>query len=164
MAYKNTVAIIGAAGTTGAILAKAISKCTYRVLLMDQAGKQLTALQTKIATTLPTSEVEVIDCCKDASWEADVIIISVAKEELETTAEKMKEVATCKTIIHFNETGSNNIDLQKLLPNSKVVNVYYASINENSSIYIKAIDGIKNEALKMTREILEEIGLTYNVE
>jgi predicted dinucleotide-binding enzyme len=161
MAHKNTIAIIGATRTLGAIIAKGIST-GYRLLLMDSKQDELMALQGRIQQLDSTAEVDVLQCCKDASWEADIIVVTVAVGELSETALKMKDVATCKTVINIIPSGSTGEELRKLLPHSKVINVSIAegvdqSFTANGTVDA-LIEGADDESIATTTEIIKTIG------
>jgi ketopantoate reductase len=158
MAHKNTVAIIGAAGTTGTFIAKGISNGPYRLLLMDDATAALTALQSDISKLNSNAETDAVKCCKDASWEADIIVVAVANDQQEAAALKMKEVATCKTVISITPSAIGATSLQSLLPHSKVVLVTRAA--ENSTAII---EGNHAEAIDTAVEMIKMIGLHFSI-
>jgi len=163
MAVKNTVAIIGATTTTGAFIAKGISNGPYRLLLMDCAIDALDALQSDITSVNADVEIDAVQCCKDASWEADIIVVAVAADELEDTARKMQEVATCKTVISITAAENAPGNLQKLLPYSRVINVAVAGnilFDKDISLFI---EGNSEEAINTAVEMIKIIDLPYNV-
>lgn len=105
----------------------------------------------------PTSDVEVIDCSAQASWEADVIITAVPYQAEKDVAEKIKEVANQKIVISIanplNETYNGLVtapetsaaeELQKLLPNSKVIKAFNTTFAADFSTPV--IDGTQADA------------------
>lgn len=120
MAYKNTVAIIGAATPIGSLVAKSIV-ANYRLLLMDPTQPHLVLLQAEIQSINKSAEVDILPCCKNASWEADIIVVAHDGEGLEEIAVKMREVSNCKTVLHFTDQQGDKNKLKQLLPHANVV-------------------------------------------
>lgn len=121
--YNNSVAVIGANSKAGKHIATAICKA-YRVLLMDTDAMQTTTLANEIRNITQSPEaVETLTCSKDASWEADVIVLVVPVALQPAIAQKIAEVATCKTILQIISENTNHSSIQNLLPHSNVVSV-----------------------------------------
>lgn len=122
MAYKNTVAIIGATTAVGILIARSIA-ANYRLLLMDTNQPQLDLLQAGILAVDKTAEVDILHCCKNASWEADIIVVADDGQGLDELAVKMHEVSNCKTVLHFTSDPDHQGKLQQHLPHAKVVSI-----------------------------------------
>ena len=177
MKTKQTIAIIGASGNMGSAISKSISGGNYRLLLSDKEGK-VQNLISNIQQINPTADVEAISCSKEASWEADIIISAVPYEAEKEVAEKIKEVANQKIVISIanplNETHdgletspytSAAEELQKLLPNSKIIKAFNTTIAGDFSIPLtdgKLLDsfiaGNDGEALKTVSELVSTAG------
>lgn len=137
MKTKQTIAVIGASGNMGSAISKSLAKGNYRLLLCkDEKGKVQRVLD-DIKGNHPLADAEIIDCSLQASWEADIIILAVPYAAEKEVAEKIKEVANQKIIISIanplNGTYNGLVtapgtsaaeELQKLLPNSKVVKAF----------------------------------------
>jgi len=161
MAYKNTIAIIGAANTLGAIIAKGIAHTNNRLLLMDDGCiDQLTNLKNEIVQLHNDAEIELLHCCKDASWEADTIIVAIDIDKHTVTANTIKEVATCKTIISFSWNENLENELQKILVNSKVINVVLSKNLDTAGNINAAVFGKDKEALQIAVEIIKILGFS----
>ena len=132
MTHKYTVAIIGASGSLGILIAKDLSEY-YRLLLMDNDQSGLNALQSELLELNSSNEVDVLDCCKDASWEADIIVIAVSVDKQSEIAIKIKEVATQKVVISISPQIIPELDLQTLLPHSKVISFFIGA--DHKQIY-----------------------------
>ena len=162
MPHKNTIAIIGASGSLGAAIAKGISKGHYRLLLMDKEQNHLSLLASEIIKGNSSADVDIIHCCKDASWEAEIIIVVVPADEQKEIAKKIKEVATQKIVISVASQISPGNDLQQLLPYSKVINVSIGEHTKQASNINKKIDafikGTDDESLETAIKIIETIG------
>src|SRR4051812_9157970 len=76
MQTKKTIAIIGATSEVGYDISKRFSKGNYRLLLCSYDYGKVNSLVKEIRSTSPTADVDVINCCVDKSWEADIIIVA----------------------------------------------------------------------------------------
>ena len=99
MAVKKTIAIIGATGEMGSVLAKALINSNYRLLLMSRDKSKVGKLSAYLKRKTPTAEIAVIECEKEACWEADIILLAVPYKVEREVAEKIREVATQKVVI-----------------------------------------------------------------
>lgn len=137
MQTKQTIAIIGATGSMGSAIAKSLAKGDYRLLLYAKNADKVQSLARKIKTAYPAAEVEGIDCSFNASWEADIIIMAVPYGAEKEIALRIKDVANQKVVVSManplNETYDGLVttpdtsaaeELQKLLPNSKIVKAF----------------------------------------
>ena len=137
MAHNKTIAIIGATGNVGSAIAKCLSVTSNRLLLMSNEAEALAQLISEIRLTSPTVEIETATCAKEASWEADLIVVASSSIEGKEIAERIREVAIGKIVISVSQpiNGCLNIvaspsnisaaeELQQLLPHSKVVKTF----------------------------------------
>lgn len=180
MATIKTIAIVGATGNMGSAIAKSLSKQgKYRLLLMSKEQGKLVQLKSQIEKSSKSTEVFAISCAREASWEADIIIVATPYEAEKEVAEKILEVATGKIVISisnplnssYNElvTSANTSaaeELQKLLPNSKVVktfNTIFAADFLSPIIDGKTADafiaGNNGDAVETVSEIVKAVGL-----
>lgn len=135
---KKTVAIIGATGRVGSVLAKCFAKTGNRLLLMSHNAEKLNLLTNNILQMFDEADVVKSDCQLDCSWEADIIILAVPHIAEREIAKLIKEVVTQKIVISianrldtrfeklYNETSEAE-ELQKLLPYTKVVKAFNIS-------------------------------------
>lgn len=134
---KQTIAIIGATGNMGSAIAQSLAKGNYRLLLFGEDAEKLTKLEKTIKSDNPAAEAEPVNCSYNASWEADIIIAAVPFGAEKEVAERIREVANQKIVISIanplNDTFDDMVtepstsaaeELQKLLPNSKVVKAF----------------------------------------
>lgn len=153
MKTKEIVAIIGATGDVGASIARNLSMHSYRLILMSSDAEKLRLLKGDLFTSSKKAIIDSTDCAKECSWEADIIIIAPHDSTEREIAKKIKDVATGKIVISISDplsdtyidpAASSNTsaaeELQRLLPNSKVVKVFAADSN------VPAIDGKKTDA------------------
>ena len=157
MQTKQTIAIIGATGNMGSAISKNLSKGNYRLLLRANDRQKLEELVNEIKTANSSADIEGINCPVDASWEADIIIAAVPYKAEKDVAEKIREVANQKIVISIanplNETNDGLVtepgtsaaeELQKLLPNSKVVKAFNTTFAADFSTPV--IEGKKADA------------------
>lgn len=177
MKTKQTIAVIGATGNMGSAISRNLSKGNYRLLLCANDKEKLETLTAEIKKTA-TSEVESLDCTVNASWEADIIIVAVPYQAEKGVAAKIKQVANQKIVISIanplNETYNGLLtapdtsaaeELQKLLPNSKVVkafNTTFAADFATPVIAGKQVDafvvGNDDESVKTVSELVSTAG------
>ena len=137
MNTKQTIAVIGATGNMGSAISKSLAKGNNRLLLFANEQDKTAALVNDIKRANVSADVEALACATDASWEADIIIMAVPFQAEKEIASKIKEVANQKIVISIanplNETFDGFVttadtsaaeELQKLLPNSKVVKAF----------------------------------------
>ena len=157
MQTKQTIAVIGATGNMGSAISKSLTKGNYRLLLGANDKEKLEVLVKDIKTRNASANVEAVNCPIDASWEADIIIAAVPYSAEKEVADKIREVANQKIVISIanplNETydglqtdpaSSAAEELQKLLPNSKVVKAFNTTFAADFTTPV--IDGKKADA------------------
>jgi len=134
---KQTIAVIGATGNMGSGIARSLAKAGYRILLAGQKEKELGGLLAAIKAATPSADVDVLDCSREASWEADVVIPAVPYAAQAEVAAKIKDVVTGKIVVSITNPLNATYDglvtdpatsgaeeLERLLPNSKVVKAF----------------------------------------
>ncbi|ANE53692.1 NADPH-dependent F420 reductase [Flavisolibacter tropicus] len=157
MQTKQTIAIIGATGNMGSAISKSLLKGNYRLLLKSGDQGKLNNLVKEIKSNNMAADVEAAPCPTEASWEADIIILAVPFEAEKEIAENIKEVANQKIVISIanplNETYNGLVtapgtsaaeELQKLLPNSKVIKAFNTTFAADFSTPV--IDGKQVDA------------------
>jgi NADPH-dependent F420 reductase len=176
MANIKTIAIVGATGNMGSAIAKSLSNGKYRLVLMSKDQEKLGELKRTLEKS--GTEVLTISCAKEASWEADIIIVATPYAAEKEVAEKIREVATGKIVISI----SNPLDgaykdlvtspdtsaaeeLQKLLPYSKVVKTFNTTFAANfitpvidSQTADAFIAGNNSDAVETVSEVVKTAG------
>lgn len=180
MKTKKAIAIVGATGNIGSAIARSLArKSTYRLLLMSHDQKKLVDLKTELQKNKnEDDEVFAISCAREASWEADIIIVATPYEAEREVAEKIRDVAVGKIVIsvsnplnsaynHLVTSPDNSAaeELQKLLPNSKVVKTFNTAFAANfisPVIYGKTADafiaGNSGDAVDTVSELVKSAG------
>jgi NADPH-dependent F420 reductase len=157
MSTKQTIAVIGATGNMGSKLAKSLSKGSNRILLFARDQNRVSSIINEIKSSDASADVEAFECPATAAWEADIIVLAVPYPAEKELAEKIKDVANTKIVISIsnplNETYSGLVtsaetsaaeELQRLLPNSKVVKAFNTTFAADFSTPV--IDGKQIDA------------------
>jgi len=178
MQTKQTIAIIGATGNMGSAIAKSIANGPYRLLLKANNQEKMDALVKDIQSKSPKAEVESVICPTEASWEADIIILAVPYEAEKDIAPQIKNVASQKIVISIANPLNQNYDglvtapgtsaaeeLQKLLPNSKIVKAFNTTFAADFSAPVingaqvdAFVAGNDEEALQTVSELVATSG------
>ena len=160
---KDTIAIIGATSNEGWLLANKLLTGNFRVLLMDNDLPQLNLMLHNINTVDINVDVAIVDCCRNASWEADIIIIAVPANQQIEVAKKIKEVATQKMVVFINSFVNTEIILQEILPQSRLVFVLLEHINKEVNYCDAILKSINSESLLLAGKIFESAGIKIRV-
>jgi predicted dinucleotide-binding enzyme len=136
MANIKTIAIVGATGKMGSAIARSLHG-KYRLLLMSNDESKLLDLKSELGKSTAGAEAYSVSCAREASWEADIIIVATPYQAEREVAEKIREVAVGKIVVSISnpldssysqlvtsEDSSAAEELQKLLPYSKVVKTF----------------------------------------
>lgn len=178
MKTKQTIAIIGATGNMGSAISKSLAKGNYRLLLKSGKQQELSKLVKEIKDKNSSADLETMPCSAEASWEADIIILAVPFEAEKEIAEKIKEVANQKIVISIanplNATYDGLVtapdtsaaeELQKLLPNAKVIKAFNTTFAADFSTPVidgKQVDafiaGNDEDALQTVTEMVSTAG------
>ena len=162
----------------GSAIARSLSKGNYRLLLYTDKHDKMEGLLQEIRKSNPTADAEAVECSFDASWESDIIIAAVPYEAEREVAERIREVANQKIVISIanplNETYDGLItadntsaaeELQKLLPNSKVIKAFNTTFAADFSTPVIAgqqvdsfIAGNDKDAIQIVTELVETAG------
>lgn len=178
MKTKRTIAIIGATGNMGSAISKSLSTGNNRLLLFAKDHAKVQALVNEIKNHNNSADTEAYECPANASWEADVIILAVPYQAEKEIAAKIKDVANTKIVISIanplNDTYTGLLtspdtsaaeELQKLLPNSKVIKAFNTTLAADFStpvIDAKQVDalitGNDEDALGTVSELVTTAG------
>src|SRR5688572_4498966 len=109
MAMIKTIAIVGATGDMGSAIAKSLSiKGNYRLLLTSNDVDKLVDLKLQLDKSTTGTETFAISCAREASWEADIIIVDTPYGTEKEVAEKIREVATGKVVISISNVPNRS--------------------------------------------------------
>lgn len=163
----RTIAVIGAAEKRNLPVLKELSE-HYQLLLFDKNPKALSAIHERLVAQNRHGFIEKMDCAINASWEADIIILSGFCINDAAVVEKIKEVATAKVIIimenedEFTTSISNELSFDLLFPHSKIVEIINISTDENTQKEF-LLEGHNSKALDTVSGIFERCGITTYV-
>jgi 8-hydroxy-5-deazaflavin:NADPH oxidoreductase len=175
---KKTIAVIGATGNIGSGIVRNLAKVGYRILIAGNDQSKINDLLSNVKANTPNADVEILDCSKEASWEADIIIPAVPYEAQEALASKIKDVVTGKIVISLanplnstydglvtDPTTSAAEELAKQLPYTKVIkafNTVFAADFNTPQIDGKTADvfvaGDDDEAVSTVAELVKDAG------
>src|SRR6476469_1846711 len=99
MANKETIAVIGAGGENARLVVSRLASTNRQILLMDADAAKLDTFFQSLSALPVVAHIEILSCCREASWEADMIILSADIEEANAVIEKMRDVARNKVVI-----------------------------------------------------------------
>lgn len=167
---KQSIAFIGAIDAIGSAIVQGATNGNYRILLLNREAKNIKCLADDIRDNATEEDVEVMDCARECSWEANIIIINLSDKMLDEVLAEIRDVATQKIIIPLTSTLRQDLEnttgyiTEKLcgeLPYSKIVQLSVAgrfdqkgSSNEASlTIY-----GEDRQALEIVSELIETAG------
>ena len=161
----KTIAIIGATGSIGLAVATGLAKENYRLLLFAREPKALASVARAIKDKVPGADIESMGCAVNASWEADIIIITVPLAEQEQFANEIEPFTNRKILINISYEDDHNLvasralqatrQLQKIFPGAKVVKLFNVSF-DNEWHGPTVLAGTDEEALQVADEILRQ--------
>lgn len=149
--YKNTIAILGAVQPAGKQIATGTCE-QYNLLLVDDNSKELELLQQQVYTQNPGAHAEIVACAGNASWEADIIVITAHTPDLLSLAKKIEAFSTRKTVVQVKMGNERTASLDKLLPHAKLAVVQIEK-------EIALINGADEEALMTAAMLMDLCGL-----
>ena len=156
MAIKKTIAIIEATGEREAFIAKRLSNA-YRLLLIGAEKVELHQLAEGLKEANNNTEVEVIECAREACWEADIIITPYPLQK--EVIQRIKEVSVGKVVVCISRSKDAGENLQHFLPYSRVAILTMAANQKlaygNITCLVKTTD---DEALETVAALLGAIG------
>jgi predicted dinucleotide-binding enzyme len=182
---KMTVAVIGAADSVGSAIAYGLAAAGYRVLLTDDFENHLASFVSKLPVLLvktrlkvPGADVRIVFSAREASWEADIVVVAVPCEAQAELARKIRDVVTRKIVISvvnpLNKrhdglgtapTGSAAEELAELLPYSKIVRAFktnspadFKRPKKAGTIADVSVAGDDQEAVSTTMQLVKDMG------
>lgn len=156
MPAKQTIAVIGTASEEGKAVLAHLLPTEHRLLLMDEAAEKLPGLQQQLQLKQPQCETDTEPCCREACWEADVIVLAKAEPTLAHTLQKIKDVATTKIVVCLGKNGrETSVEVAQHLPHSKIV---FLQLPAGSTTQL-VITGENKSAVEAVRQLFK---LTHN--
>lgn len=135
MATQQTIAIIGALEEAAQSAIAGLTGTGYRLLLFCKEDDLSRLSAFAAGKRFDGTDVEWMSCPIEASWEADIILLSVPADEIAEVASAIREVAIGKPVVDIRNDEKDITKLKELLPYSVVAGRHKDSI----STYIKSI-------------------------
>lgn len=166
MQNVKTIAVIGASDKRNfAVLNELATR--YQLLLFDSNEKALSEIYQSLILQNRYAAIEQMPCAINASWEADIIILSGLCINDAEVVQKIKNVATAKTIIimenddEFTKSINYQVSFDLIFPHSKIVEVINLNSDETAEKEF-LLEGHDGYALDTVSAIFEGIGFnTY---
>ncbi|HEX8038374.1 MAG TPA: NAD(P)-binding domain-containing protein [Chryseosolibacter sp.] len=134
MGTVRTIAIIGATEEGAAAIVRSLAKNNVRLLLIANDHQKASALKDRLENDGAKAELLVMECAREASWEADMIVIATPYDVYGEIAGRIRPVATGKVVISIPGRAAScpgtsaAEELQKLLPYSKIVKTFNTEV------------------------------------
>src|SRR5690606_12107647 len=129
MTTPKTIAIVGATGRMGSIIARTLADAQYRLVLMANHREKLAALEKELVQ-IYDADVTLTTDAREAAWEADIVILATPAEVEINVAGSIRDVVAGKIIISISARDNKKTDasaaeeLQRKLPYSRVVKTF----------------------------------------
>jgi hypothetical protein len=162
----KSIAIIGASDKRNfAVLTGLATR--YQLLLFDNNEKALAEIHQALLQENRYASIEQMPCAVNASWEADIIILSGFCINDSQIVQKIKNVATAKTIIiienddEFTKSINYQLSFDIIFPHSKIVEVININADDTPEKEF-LLEGHSGAALDTVSHMFEGVGFnTY---
>ena len=98
MSNRKTVAILDVSNNNAILLATHFAQ-EHAVLLFDTDQKLLSRIYAQLLLENPNAQVEPMLCPTNASWEADIIVVSANAFANESLIQQIRKVSTGKIVL-----------------------------------------------------------------
>jgi hypothetical protein len=166
MQNVKTIAVIGASDKRNFAVLKELSE-RYQVLLFDKNPKALSDTYDSLLANNHHVNIEKMSCATDASWEADIIILSGFCINDAEIVRKIKKVATAKIVIimendeEFTKSINRQVSFDLVFPHSKIVEIINLNADDRAEKEF-LLEGHDSYALDNVSNIFERMGFnTY---
>lgn len=126
----KTIAIIGEYEGFSTTLLKTLAEQNLQLLFVSEDQEKNVKLIKQFEQFETVAEVEFISCEKEGCWEADVIILYKPSMISSAVVERIREVATQKTVLVIDNTPASKLNFKELLPHSKVIEVELTELQD----------------------------------
>ena len=162
-----------------AAIAMGLAKKNYRLILIADEKRKINKLIRDIKAAYPGASVECQTCAVDASWEADIIITAVPADYETHIADKIRSVSVQKIIMVLSACADSlsegnllersiSVDLQQLMPHSKIVKVFTSSTHskyegspEQHSLSYCLITGNDPQTVETVSQLMKAAGFNH---
>ncbi len=160
---KPSIAVIGACSPIGSILSRQFHGKGFRLLLMDEDRNSLKILSRKLDRQKQGESPELYECRHEASWDSDVIWLSITEEMVPEVVERMRDVSTRKVVIAASDEESASAlyeAVRKGLPYSRVVSACISREGDSRRIHLWGEDP---GAMKTVEQLSRKAGFDTKV-
>lgn len=162
----KSIAVIGASDKRNFAVLNGLAT-RYQLLLFDNNEKALSEIHQALLQENRYASIEQMPCAVNASWEADIIILSGFCINDSQIVQKIKNVATAKTIIimenddEFTKSINYQVSFDIIFPHSKIVEVININADDTPEKEF-LLEGHSGEALDTVSHMFEGVGFnTY---
>ncbi len=157
---KKTMAILGDTGGFSPVFMEILVKLDIRLLFVSEDVAKNIKVKEQLESFRAAAEIEFISCEREGCWEADIIAVVRPENISPSLVDKIKEVATQKTVLVISEENkiSKHPELEKLLPYSKVIEIELDTPAKQFSVSGKDV-----EALSGIKSIFENAGYQFKI-
>lgn len=172
MTTPKTIAIVGATGKMGSVIARSLADARYRLVLMATNRERLVALAKELVQ-IYDADVIVVATAREAAWEADLVVLAVPAEVEMQVASLIREVVAGKIVISISARDNRKADvsaaeeLQRKLPYSKVVKTFntahistYVSPAVSCKTSVVFIAGNNGHAVSVVSDLAKKAGFS----
>lgn len=126
----KTITIIGELKEFSIALLKILAEQDLQLLFVSTDQEKNVKLQKQFEQFKTVAEVEFRSSEKEGCWEADVIILYKPSMLSTAVTERIKAVATQKTVLVIDNIQESKVNFKELLPHSKVIEVELTAIQD----------------------------------
>ena len=162
----KTIAVIGASDKRNFPVLKELS-ARYQMLLFDKNIKALSDIHKILLQENHHGSIEKMNCPTNASWEADLIILSGFCINDAEVVQNVKKVATAKIVIimenddEFTKSINHQVSFDLIFPHSKIIEVININTDDKDEKEF-LLEGHDSNALETVSNIFEGFGfITY---
>lgn len=162
MSNRKTVAILDVSNNNAILLATHFAQ-EHAVLLFDTDQKLLSRIYAQLLLENPNAQVEPMCCPTNASWEADIIVVSANAFANESLIQQIRKVSTGKIVLileSVTDEKNKNSYFEDLFPFSKVI---YCCEEKADAMATFSLKGNDVQALATLVTFFTTIGLKINV-
>lgn len=172
MTSPKTIAIVGATGKMGSVIARSLAEGRHRLVLTANHREKLAALRNELIQ-IYDADVTLAATAREAAWEADLVILAVPADVEMQVAGLIREVVSGKIIISISARDNRKTDasaaeeLQRLLPYSRIVKSFntvhistYVSPAVSCKFAVIFVAGNNGDAVAVVTELARKAGFS----
>lgn len=156
----KSIAVFGVNRTYGSVLAEKLAAHPFRILVLSEEIDDCPSL----FLDYPDVDIQILNCSAQTGWEADIIVMHVSVENQLKLVNSIREFVTKKIVLNITELSregslSNEIELESLLPYSRLINLSFIESNGGQMLF--SVSGRDQDALDETKALLKQAGFVH---